>query len=68
VLRYKIRWAYSIYLIPAEQHWTLIVNKNVSADSKYDSTQDLLRAPMQSGNLEEATGELQVVFAHIAPK
>lgn len=60
--------AYSIYLIPREQQWTLILNKNVSKLSKYDPEQDVLRTPMQSGNLGEPASEVQVVFAHIAPK
>jgi hypothetical protein len=60
--------AYSIYVIPNKPQWTLIVNKNVSAGSKYDPVQDILRTTMQSGDLSEPAKVVQVVFAHIAPK
>jgi hypothetical protein len=30
--------AYSLYVIPERQNWTLVVNKNVTAGSKYDES------------------------------
>ena len=59
--------AYSIYVLPAKQSWTLIVNKNVSS-KEYDEKQDVVRMNMQSGSLTEAVDPLQVSFAHVAPK
>jgi Protein of unknown function (DUF2911) len=35
--------AYSMYIIPGERQWTLIVNKNVDVRSRYDKLQDILR-------------------------
>jgi DUF2911 family protein len=60
--------AFSIYFIPNKKDWTLIVNKNVTAGSKYDESQDLVRAPMELGNLEQPVKPVQVVFAHMGPK
>jgi hypothetical protein len=59
--------AYSIYMLPGKQNWTLIVNKNVSSKD-YDEKQDVVRMNMESGNLSEAVDPLQVSFAHAAPK
>ena len=60
--------AYTIYLIPDKKQWTLIVNKNVTAGSPYNSGQDIARAPMEVGEIPEATKTLQLSFAHMAPK
>lgn len=60
--------AYRLYFIPAKDSWTLIVSKNVSANTAYDDKQDLVRAPMQSGKLPQPEAEVSVYFGHIAPK
>jgi Protein of unknown function (DUF2911) len=60
--------AYSMYIIPGERQWTLILNRNVSTNRKYDQRQDLLRTPMQSGSLSVPVSTVQIVFAHLAPK
>jgi hypothetical protein len=59
--------AYSMYVIPNGNKWTLIVNKDVSGGNKYDEKQDLARAQMGS----EQVSELQpfsIVFVHLAPQ
>ncbi|PYX05804.1 MAG: hypothetical protein DMG88_20315 [Acidobacteria bacterium] len=43
--------AFSLYLIPQRDRWTLVVNKNVSAGSRYDERQDIARAAMEMGQL-----------------
>ena len=60
--------AYSIYLIPEKKEWTIIVNKNVTAGSAYNSAQDIARAPMEVGEIPEPVKTLQLSFAHMAPK
>ena len=60
--------AYSLYVIPEKQSWTLVVNRNVTPDSKYDEKQDLVRAPMQIGEAENPVKQPKVAFAHVAPK
>jgi Protein of unknown function (DUF2911) len=60
--------AYSMYVIPNKKEWTLIVNKNVSNPKTYDQTQDLARAPMELGGVTSPPKQLQVSFAHVAPK
>ncbi len=60
--------AYTVYTIPDKKQWTLIVNKNVTAGGKYDASQDLAHAPMDTGEIDHPVKELQVSFAHMAPK
>jgi hypothetical protein len=60
--------AYRLYIIPEKQIWTLVVNKNVNAGSKYDETQDLVRSPMQIGEAESVFKQPDLAFAHVGPK
>ena len=60
--------AFSMYVIPNKKDWTLIVNKNVAAGSKYDESQDLARATMEMGNLSQPVKPVQVVLAHMGEK
>ncbi|MGC1451810.1 MAG: DUF2911 domain-containing protein [Candidatus Sulfotelmatobacter sp.] len=60
--------AYSLYVIPEKETWTLVVNKNVTAGTSYDQKQDLARAPMQIGQVESPAKPPQIVFGHTAPK
>jgi hypothetical protein len=60
--------AYRLYVIPNKKDWTLIVSKNVTAGAAYDEKQDLVRAPMELGQLSAPAKQLQVSFAHMAPK
>ncbi len=60
--------AYTVYTIPDKKQWTLIVNKDVTPGSKYNSSQDIAHAPMDTGEIDQPVKELQVSFAHMAPK
>jgi hypothetical protein len=60
--------AYTMYLLPSKKDWMLIVSHNVAIDSKYDNNQDLVRAPMQTGELSQDAGQLKVFFGHTGPK
>jgi len=60
--------AFSLYVIPAKDRWTLIVNKNVNPAAKYDEHQDIARAPMELGQLGEPAKELQLAFVRVASK
>src|SRR5260221_11134982 len=43
--------AYSVYPIPAKDHWTLVVNKNVTSGSTYDEQQDIARTAMETAQV-----------------
>ena len=60
--------AYTMYLLPGKKDWTLIVSRNVTIDSEYDKNQDLVRTPMQTGELSQAEGQLKIFFGHTGPK
>jgi len=60
--------AYSVYVIPNKKEWTLIVNKNVTAGAAYDEKEDVARSSMELGEVDTPPKQLQVSFAHIAPK
>lgn len=60
--------AYSMYILPEKDTWTLIVNRNVKATSNYDEHEDLARVAMPIGQVSEGQKELSVVFGHVAPK
>lgn len=60
--------AYTIYLTPDRKSWTITVNKNVTAGAAYNSSQDVAHAPMEVGEIPEPTKQLQLSFAHMAPK
>ena len=60
--------AYSVFVIPGKDKWTLIVNKNVTAGSKYDEKDDLARGAMETGEVSQPTKAIQVTLAHMAAK
>jgi len=60
--------AYSVYPIPARDHWTLVVNKNVTPGAAYDEKQDIARAPMETAQVAQPTDTLEVAFAHVGPR
>jgi Protein of unknown function (DUF2911) len=60
--------AYSLYVIPEKETWTLVVNKNVTAGSKYDEKQDLARAPMEIGQIDSPAKQPQILFSHTGAK
>lgn len=59
--------AYTMFVIPSEKQWTLIVSKQTDTSGKYDEHQDLLRAPMDFGQLPNPEDQFSIYFAHIAP-
>ena len=60
--------AYSLYPIPAKDHWTITVNKNVTPGAAYDEKADLARAAMETAQVPQASDALEVAFAHVGPR
>ncbi len=60
--------AYSLYILPQKQNWTLVVNRDVSFGAKYDETKDLVRSPMQLGQSDTFITPAQIALAHVAAK
>ena len=60
--------AYSLYLIPGKDDWTLIVSKNVSVSADYSEKDDLVRTRMEGTKLSTAADRLNISLGHISPK
>jgi hypothetical protein len=60
--------AYTVYPIPARDHWTLVVNKNVTPGAAYNDKQDIARAPMETAQVDQPSGALEVAFAHVGAR
>lgn len=60
--------AYSVYPIPERNHWTLVVSKNVTPGAAYDEKQDIARTPMETAQVDQASTELEVAFAHVGAR
>ncbi len=59
--------AYAMYLIPEKENWILVVNRDVNAGSPYNEKQDVVRVPLQLGQLSDRQ-PFSVVFGHVGPK
>jgi hypothetical protein len=57
--------AYTVYPVPARDHWTMVVNKNVTPGAAYDEKEDVARAPMETVQVNDANQALEVAFAHV---
>lgn len=57
--------AYTIYPIPARGNWSIVVNKNVTSGAGYDEKQDVARAQMETAQVDSASDQLEVAFAHV---
>jgi Protein of unknown function (DUF2911) len=60
--------AYTLYVISEKKEWTLIVNRGVESSAKYDAQQDVVRVPMQLGELPQRLDQADVSLGHIAPQ
>jgi hypothetical protein len=60
--------AYTMFVIPSEKQWMLIISKSTDTSGQYDDRADLLRIPMEYGQLERAEAQFSIFFAHVAPR
>jgi hypothetical protein len=60
--------AYTMYVLPGKKEWTLIISRNTTVDAKYDDKQDLVRAPMEIGQLSSPADKLSLYFGHTGQK
>ena len=57
--------AYTVFPIPARGNWSIVVNKNVTPGAAYDEKQDVARSQMETAQVESASEQLEVAFAHV---
>jgi len=59
--------AYTMFIVPEKKSWTLIISGAPTPAEKYDESQDLVKIPMDLGELPQAELEFTSYFAHTAP-
>jgi Protein of unknown function (DUF2911) len=57
--------AYTLFVIPDENKWTLIISRSTDMSGKYNKQQDLMRVPMELGELPNPEPQFSVYFAHV---
>jgi len=58
--------AYTMFVIPSDKRWTLVVSKSTDTSGKYDEAEDLFRVPMEHGELPSPENQFSIYFAHVA--
>ncbi len=59
--------AYTMFVIPSAKGWTLIISRSTDTSGKYDDSKDLVRVPMEWGELSSPEGTFSIYFAQTAP-
>jgi len=59
--------AYTLFVVPESKRWTLIISKSTDMSGAYSEKDDLVRVPMDSGELPSPQAVLNASFGHIAP-
>ncbi len=59
--------AYTMFVLPTQKRWTLIISKSTDLTGKYDEHQDLVRVAMESGELPSPESQFNASFAHVGP-
>lgn len=59
--------AYTLYLIPNKNDWTLVVSKETDTKAKYDASKDVARVPMELGDLPSPHPTFQVMLGKTGP-
>lgn len=59
--------AYTLYLIPNKNDWTLVVSTQTDTKAKYDQNKDVVRVPMELGALPNSQPQLRVILGHTGP-
>lgn len=59
--------AYTLYLIPNKNDWTLVVSKETDTKAKYDASKDVARVPMDLGDLPSPHPTFEVMLGKTGP-
>jgi len=59
--------AYTLFLIPNKNEWTLVVSSQTDTSAKYDASKDLVRMQMELGALPTSQPEFKVILGHTGP-
>jgi hypothetical protein len=59
--------AYTLFVIPNSKQWTLIVSRSTDTSGNYNEQQDLVRVPMDAGELPNPESQFNAALEHIQP-
>jgi hypothetical protein len=59
--------AYTLYLVPNKNDWTLVVSKQTDTKAKYDESKDITRVPMELGDLPTPHPTFEVTLGKTGP-
>lgn len=59
--------AYTLYLIPNKNDWTLVVSKETDTKAKYDESKDVARVPMELGDLPTPHPTFELMLGKTGP-
>jgi hypothetical protein len=59
--------AYTLFVIPSQKEWALVISKSTDTSGRYDEKDDFLRVAMDFGQLDRAEDQFSIFFAHVAP-
>lgn len=59
--------AYTLFVLPTSKQWTLIVSKSTDTSGAYNEADDLVRVPMDSGELPNPEAYMDVGLEHAGP-
>lgn len=60
--------AYGLYVIPGRTDWTLVVSKDTTGGSKRDTSKDLAKTTMPTGELSGGETVATIFLAHVSDK
>lgn len=59
--------AYTLYVIPNKNDWTLVVSKETDTKAKYDESKDVARIPMELGDLPSPHPTFELMLGKTGP-
>ena len=59
--------AYTLFVIPEKDQWTLVISKETDTKAKYDQAKDAARVLMEVGSLPTDHPQFSVILGHTGP-
>lgn len=60
--------AYGLYVVPGKADWTLVVSKDTAGGAKRDTSKDLAKTSMPTGELSGGESIATIYLAHVSDK
>ena len=60
--------AYGLYIVPGKTNWTLVISKDTAGGARRDTSKDLAKTTMPTGELSGGDTIASVYLAHVSEK